>query len=135
MQVEGYWALSLQAGGWVKVLYLRMCDRKVATKRTRWDSRRHAKTRLGCQTVTVIPVLLYGTEAWFPGLTRPSSISPGKVVRSGIQHLLDRQSRPLLQGTRAVLPVWKTTPRAALHYESGISPISVLLRPVLLPGY
>ena len=51
----------------------------------------------------VIPTLLYGVEAWYPGLTRPSIIT-GRTVRTGIQHLIDRQTRPLLQGIRAVLP-------------------------------
>ena len=75
----------------------------------------------------VVPTLLFGTEAWFPGLTRPSITHPNIMVRSGIQHLLDRQSTILLQGIRAVLPTWKTTPKIALYRESGIPPINQLL--------
>ena len=75
----------------------------------------------------VVPTLMYGTEAWFPGLTRPSIRYPHNIVRSGIQHLLDRQSRVLLHGIRAVLPTWITTPINALYRESGIPPIEQLL--------
>ena len=63
-------------------------------------------------------------EAWFPGLKRPSTTLPNIVVRSAVQHLLDRQSRPLLQGIRYILPTWKTTPKAALYKESGFPPIN-----------
>ena len=44
----------------------------------------------------VIPTLLYGVEAWFPGLARPSATT-GMTVRTGVKHLIDRQTRPLLQ--------------------------------------
>ena len=75
----------------------------------------------------VVPILLYGAEAWFPGLTRPSVTHPHVTVRSGVQHLLDRLSSVLLHGIRAVLPTWITTPKNALYRESGIPPIDQLL--------
>ena len=75
----------------------------------------------------VVHTLLFGTEAWCPGLTRPSITRPNIIVRSGIQHLLDWKSTILLQGIRAVLPTWKTTPKTALYLESGIPPIKQLL--------
>ncbi|KAG6980387.1 hypothetical protein FocnCong_v009731 [Fusarium oxysporum f. sp. conglutinans] len=48
---------------------------------------------------------------------------------SSIQHLLQRMNKviPIVQSMRAILPVWKTTPIAILHRESGIPPITQLL--------
>ncbi|KAG6979059.1 putative RNA-directed DNA polymerase from transposon BS [Fusarium oxysporum f. sp. conglutinans] len=75
----------------------------------------------------VKPVLLYGTEVWYPGATRPRWEQPFKDRPSSIQHLLQRMNMAIVQSMRAILPVWKTTPTAILHRESGIPPITQLL--------
>ena len=73
-----------------------------------------------------MPILLYGKEAWFSGRPRPSVTDPNRTVRSGIQRILERQFRPLLQGIRAILPASRTTHKAALYRKSGIPPIELL---------
>ncbi|RKK08478.1 hypothetical protein BFJ66_g17778 [Fusarium oxysporum f. sp. cepae] len=75
----------------------------------------------------VEPVLLYGTEVWYPGATRPRWDQPCKDRPSSIQHLLQRMNKAIVQSMRAILPAWKTTPIAILHRESGIPPITQLL--------
>ncbi|RKK71559.1 hypothetical protein BFJ68_g18333, partial [Fusarium oxysporum] len=75
----------------------------------------------------VEPVLLYGTEVWYPGATRPRWDQPSKDRPSSIQHLLQRMNKAIVQSMRAILPAWKTTPIAILHRESGIPPITQLL--------
>ena len=75
----------------------------------------------------VEPVLLHGAEAWYPGLSSPRWSQPTKEGSSGIQQLLRKMNKSLHNSMRAVLPVWRTTPIAALHRESGIPPIVQLL--------
>jgi ribonuclease HI len=75
----------------------------------------------------VEPVLLYGAEAWYPGTTRPRWNQPTKDLSSSNQHLIQRMTKAMNQSMRAILPVWKTTPIAALHRESGIPPVAQLL--------
>jgi hypothetical protein len=75
----------------------------------------------------VEPVLLYGAEVWYPGATRPRWNQPSKDRASSIGHLLRRMNKAIDQSMRAILPVWRTTPIAILHRESGIPPIAQLL--------
>ncbi|KAH7471133.1 hypothetical protein FOMA001_g13258 [Fusarium oxysporum f. sp. matthiolae] len=75
----------------------------------------------------VEPVLLHGSEAWYPGKARPRWTQPMKDLPSSNQHLLQRMSKAMNQAMRAILPVWKTTPATILHRESGIPPIDQLL--------
>ncbi|KAJ3454128.1 hypothetical protein MRS44_018022 [Fusarium solani] len=75
----------------------------------------------------VEPVLLHGAEAWYPGTSRPRWNQPSKDVPSSNQHLIQRMTEAMNQSMRAILPVWKTTPIAALHRESGIPPVAQLL--------
>jgi hypothetical protein len=66
-------------------------------------------------------------EAWYPGTTRPRWNQPTKDLSSSIQHPIQRMTKAMNQSMRAILPVWKTTPIAALHRESGIPPVAQLL--------
>ncbi|TKW60303.1 MAG: hypothetical protein DI628_08940 [Blastochloris viridis] len=75
----------------------------------------------------VEPVLLHGSEAWYPGRTRPRWSQPAKDMPSSNQHLIQRMTKAMNQAMRAILPVWRTTPIAALHRESGIPPVDQLL--------
>ncbi|KJZ69979.1 hypothetical protein HIM_10624 [Hirsutella minnesotensis 3608] len=75
----------------------------------------------------VIPVLLYATEAWYPGPTCPRWTKPSKEGPSGIGNLVKKMSKALYTSLRAILPVWRTTPTNVLHREAGIPPVSLLL--------
>ncbi|OBS20651.1 hypothetical protein FPOA_06995 [Fusarium poae] len=75
----------------------------------------------------VEPVLLHGSEAWYPGTTRPRWSRPTRDTPSSNQHLIQRMNKALNQSMRAILPVWKTTPITVLHRESGIPPVEQLL--------
>ena len=93
-------------------------------------NRKHGPSPAALRTAVmacVEPVLLYGAKAWYPGKTRPRWSQPSQAASTQIQHLLKRMRKALQQGMRAILPVWKTTPIAALHRESGIPPIDQLL--------
>lgn len=69
----------------------------------------------------VEPVLLYGSEAWYPGVTN------AKGASTRTQHLTDRIDSVLKISIRAILPAWKTTPIPALHREAGIAPADQIL--------
>ena len=73
------------------------------------------------------PTLLYGAEAWYPGMKMPKRNQPNQESPTRIQHLIKRMDKALKQSIRTVLPVWRTTPTPILHRESGIPPVSQLL--------
>ncbi|CVL09069.1 related to reverse transcriptase [Fusarium mangiferae] len=75
----------------------------------------------------VEPVLLHGSEAWYPGTTRPRWSQPNRDTPSSSQHLIQRMNKALHQSMRAILPIWKTTPITILYRESGIPPVDQLL--------
>ncbi|KAI0993264.1 hypothetical protein K3495_g14920, partial [Podosphaera aphanis] len=72
----------------------------------------------------VIPVATYGTEVWWPGLTRPAATGTIRPPTSFHCELIDKVLRMAL---RAALPVWRTTPNVVLHREGGIPPARILL--------
>ncbi|KAL9563921.1 hypothetical protein ACKAV7_011956 [Fusarium commune] len=73
------------------------------------------------------PVLLHGSETWYLGISRPRWNQPTKDLPSSNQHLIQRITKAMNQAMRAILPVWKTKPIAALHRDSGIPPVAQLL--------
>ncbi|EFZ03523.1 reverse transcriptase, RNaseH [Metarhizium robertsii ARSEF 23] len=75
----------------------------------------------------VEPILLFGVEAWYPGTTWRRWRRPSKERPSRVQQLVRKMSKALKQAVRAILPIWKTTPIAVLHRESGIPPVHQLL--------
>lgn len=81
----------------------------------------------GAVRACVEPVLLHGSEAWYPGTSRPRWNQPTKDIPSSNQHLIQRMTKTMNQAMRAILPVWKTTPINVLHRESGIPPVNQLL--------
>ncbi|KAF6515167.1 hypothetical protein HZS61_005073 [Fusarium oxysporum f. sp. conglutinans] len=81
----------------------------------------------GAVRACVEPVLLHGSEAWYPGTSRPRWNQPTKDIPSRNQHLIQRMTKTMNQAMRAILPVWKTTPITILHRESGIPPVDQLL--------
>ena len=51
------------------------------------------------------PQLLFGAEAWYPGMTRPNWSQPTREGPSGIMHLVRRMDKSLHTAVRAVLPI------------------------------
>ena len=78
-------------------------------------------------TACVLPVAYYAAETWWPGRTRPGSTRP---ISNQVDSLLQTLTKVGLAAARAVLPVWKTTPVAALHRESGIPPPELALNSI-----
>jgi hypothetical protein len=68
----------------------------------------------------VEPMLLYGAAAWYPGNREDGR--PVKYIT-----LLRKMKNVYHSALRAVAPVWKTTPLAALYRESGFPPLEILL--------
>ncbi|KAI0998194.1 hypothetical protein K3495_g9999 [Podosphaera aphanis] len=75
----------------------------------------------------VIPVATFGAEVWWPGTSRPSRHGNVTPPTSFLCGLVDKSIHLAL---RALLPVWRTTPNAVLHWEAGI-----LVARILLEGY
>ncbi|RYC55822.1 hypothetical protein CHU98_g10381 [Xylaria longipes] len=78
----------------------------------------------------VIPVLTYGAEAWYPGLTKPPTNRAkerDKDVSTRIQGHLEDIGRALKVAIRAVRPVWRTTPSKTLYRDSGLPTAEVAL--------
>lgn len=76
----------------------------------------------------VLPVALYGAEAWWPGNYTPSRKRKKleeKKHRRG-QHL-NLISKAMNTGLRAIIPAYKTIPLSALHRKAGIPPAHILL--------
>ena len=76
----------------------------------------------------VLPLALYGAEAYFPGETRCSIRRPYQDVQTGYTGRINKIQRALQAAARAVIPVWKTTRISILHRESGIPPAVVALQ-------
>ncbi len=75
----------------------------------------------------VISTALYGSEAWWPGLTRVTT-QRSKKVGTGVGWHTDILDSIIIKAVRAALPVWRTTPNTILHRESGIPPAAILLQ-------
>ena len=75
----------------------------------------------------VLSTALYGAEAWWPGLTRITT-QRDKMVGTGVGWHTDLLDSTILKAVRAALPVWRTTPKTALHRESGIPPSAIILQ-------
>ncbi|KAF7532988.1 hypothetical protein G7Z17_g13581 [Cylindrodendrum hubeiense] len=94
------------------------------------------KVRLAVKAC-VLPVLFYGAEAWYPGMTAPSlqagrSQAGRPEVSTRVGYLPEYLKKVLHTSIRSILPTWKTTPVAALYRESGIPPVDQLLEAIRL---
>ena len=87
---------------------------------------RGAPPRLLRQAVQacVVPILCYGAEAWWPGLSRTRN---GKTVSNRVDGLVHRLEVVQNNALRGILPVYRTTPIPALHREAAIRPIQITL--------
>lgn len=81
----------------------------------------------------VIPVATYGAEAWYAGPTKTPTDSTHEK-RTGRTEVSTQQEghlamidRVLKTAIKAVLPVWKTTPRECLYRDAGIPTARILL--------
>ncbi|KAI9036018.1 uncharacterized protein KD926_002540 [Aspergillus affinis] len=73
----------------------------------------------------VLRRVYYGAETWWPGRTR---LGPDtRTISNKVQSLLDKITRVILAGARAILPVYRTTPIPALYRESGLLPAEIEL--------
>lgn len=73
----------------------------------------------------VLPVALYGAEIWWEGTRKESRTKGGETVETKQKHLLTIIDRSLRMAARNCLPVWSTTPNAAVHREAHIPPAVV----------
>jgi ribonuclease HI/exonuclease III len=62
----------------------------------------------------------YGAETWWPGCTRPRPGSgPGPQISNRVGTHLQKLSKAVLAGARAILPAYRTIPLPVLYRESG----------------
>ncbi|POS84676.1 hypothetical protein EPUL_004472 [Erysiphe pulchra] len=81
----------------------------------------------------VIPTALFGAEVWWPGDSILSwSSGRQKELKNRHSWLLSYLRKPLVSGIRAILPAYRTTPIPALHWESAIPPVAILLARIRL---
>lgn len=74
-------------------------------------------------TTIVIPSLLYGSEVWYKGRTKPNARNrtnrPTETSTRLGSHI-DSIQRALVKSARGILPVWKTQPNASLFADAGL---------------
>lgn len=81
-------------------------------------------------TTVVLPKLLYGSEIWWPGPTRHGARKRNGTwpqVQNGLMGQVSKCQVTLNHAIRGCLPIWKTTPIAALAREASIPPMEILL--------
>lgn len=82
--------------------------------------------RLSRQAVTacVLPIAHFGAETWWPGKTRKQR---NKIVSNRVGEHTRLIEKVYTAAARAILPVFRTTPTAALLRESGLSTAEIAL--------
>jgi ribonuclease HI len=71
----------------------------------------------------VLPSILYGTEAWYAGRTKPPRLQQAgrnETVSARVGWHVDVVDKTLALAARGVLPVWRTTPTVTLYRDSGL---------------
>ena len=71
----------------------------------------------------VLPSVLYGTEAWYAGRTKPPRIQRqdrNGTVSARLGGHVEVVDKTLALAARGVLPVWRTTPTVTLFRDSGL---------------
>jgi ribonuclease HI len=74
-------------------------------------------------TTCVMPSMLYGTEAWYAGRTKPprqQRQGRDDKVSARVGWHVDIVDKTLALAARGVLPVWRTTPTVTLFRDSGL---------------
>ena len=77
----------------------------------------------------VLPIAYYAAETWWPGRTRPGPKSP---IFNRVDNMLQALAKVGTAAARSILPVWRTTPTAALLREAGILPPELALNSITL---
>ncbi|KAI1839459.1 hypothetical protein JX266_014330, partial [Neoarthrinium moseri] len=72
----------------------------------------------------VVPVLMHGLEAWYPGVERTDQ--NGLVWATRVKALLQQMDSVLRTSMRAILPVWRTHPTHIMHFEAQIPPAEII---------
>ncbi|KAI0995925.1 hypothetical protein K3495_g12256, partial [Podosphaera aphanis] len=72
----------------------------------------------------IVPIATFGSEVWWPGLSRPTIRRTVTPQITGTCEMIDRA---ILMGLRAALPVVRTTPNVVVHREGGIPPSKYIL--------
>ncbi|RAL58019.1 hypothetical protein DID88_009097 [Monilinia fructigena] len=68
----------------------------------------------------VLPVALFGTEVWYAGKHKPGLGQSDPSISAGIKGHLRCINRVINTAARGAIPVYKTTPIAALIKEAGL---------------
>lgn len=76
-------------------------------------------------TACVLPMALYGAEAWYGGRTKPGK--DGREVRAKVGWHIDQVQRVINWAIRGALPVWRTTPNGTLCRDAGVSTAELAL--------
>lgn len=79
-------------------------------------------------TACVLRKAYYGAETWWPGRARTIPT----YTSNRVDGLLSTLAKVVLTGARATLPVYYSTPTAALHRESGLLPPEIELNQITL---
>ncbi|KAI0996073.1 hypothetical protein K3495_g12108 [Podosphaera aphanis] len=72
----------------------------------------------------IVPIATFGSEVWWPGLSRPTIRRTVTPQITGTCEMIDKA---ILMGLRAALPVVRTTPNVVVHREGGIPPSKYIL--------
>ena len=75
----------------------------------------------------VLPVAYFAAETWWPGRTRTKGST---TVSNRVDSHLTLLSKVVRTAARAILPVYRTTPIAVLHRESGLPPPEISLNAI-----
>jgi ribonuclease HI len=78
----------------------------------------------------VIPVLLYGAEAWYEGPTKaPQHIAHARLGNVATMQAegINKIDETIRNAIRAIMPVWKTTPNNTLYRDTGVPTARVAL--------
>lgn len=76
----------------------------------------------------VLPSILYGTEAWYAGRTKPGKGPNSGEVSTKLGWHVETIDKTLALAALGVLPVYRTTPRPTLFRDSGLPSAAVALR-------
>ena len=69
----------------------------------------------------ILPILTYGTPAWWPGRTRTNR--EGRTIQIGMESNCKKLDKAQNIALCAILPVWRTTPTVVLQREAATTPI------------
>lgn len=69
---------------------------------------------------SVLSIAYFGSEVWWPGRNRTTP--KGLIVSNRVETHLSLIRKVVLTSARAILPVYRTTPSAALFREAGLFP-------------